>query len=475
MASLSPGAAALALAAALCTAACADEDSSWSPTGGGGSAAGGGTGAAAGAGGSGAWDELCSPPRPEPPTIALPTITNESSEYVIDLQHWGIDNNGTDPTGTKDKLNEAIAWAVDNGHGTVRLPAGTYLVGEKTSDIYSGGIELQDDMVFALDPGAIIQMFDNDTWNYCAVAVTGRQDVVITGGEIRGDRQNHVFAGGGAHDEGHTICVQNESERVLIDDVRISQANGDGVLIVGQGGDGSSCKDITIRQSEIFDNRRQGVSIVGGVRVLIEENEIHHIEGTSPQFGIDIESLSYESRDIVIRGNHFHHNAGGDLVNTDASNVYFQDNVCDQTGLAEPQTDGPVVYRNRTDQTISGNTITITVGSSNGRWGIIGYPSETPRAHPNYIENNTFIGGGLHMAGGSGYHVTGNTFEEWMILGTDIECLRLRDNAVTKETGETYKLRRVAGQASGNLVNGEPIVLPLADDAPFTNSPPHLW
>jgi len=62
-----------------------------------------------------------------------------------------------------------------------------------------------------------------------------------------------------------------------------------------------------------------------------------------------------------------------------------------------------------------------------------------------------------------------------MILGTDIECLRLRDNAVNKASGETYKLRRVAGQASGNLVNGEPIVLPLSDDAPFTNSPPHLW
>ena len=52
--------------------------------------------------------------------------------------------------------------------------------------------------------------------------------------------------------------------------------------------------------------------------------------------------------------------------------------------------------------------------------------------------------------------------------------MRLEDNQVNND-GETYKFRDVQGLASGNMVNGEPIDLPMTEDEPFTNSPPHMW
>ncbi len=145
----------------------------------------------------------------------------------------------------------------------VRLPAGTYLIGKHESNQYTSGIEIQSNIALVMDD-AVLQMAPTNTWNYSTVAVPGQKNARISGGAI------------------------------------------------------------TIEGCSMFDNRRQGISIVGGMRVLIENNEIHHIQGTTPQFGIDIdididldiESLSYLSRDIAIRENSFHHNRGGDFVNS---------------------------------------------------------------------------------------------------------------------------------------------------------------
>ena len=420
------------------------------------------------------FDGECSPARADKPEITAPAV--HSNEYLLDLETWEIADDGSDPIGTRAAFNDALAWAVDNGYDKVRVPAGTYLVGEKTTDNYSAGIEIPGSMTLAFDDGAIVQMAANDTWNYCVIAIRGQEDVTITGGVIRGERADHTYAGGGAHDEGHGICVEGASERVLIEGVELTELTGDGVLIVGQSEKGS-CEDVTIRASELHHNRRQGVSIVGGVRVLIEDNTIHHIEGTAPQFGIDIESLSFTSEDIVIRANEFHDNKGGDFVNTDGTNVWFEDNMLDQGDLTD-QIDGPIVHWKNTDQTIRNNTITMHSPTVNGLWGIIGYTSnEDPRTNPaaNYIEGNQLHGCGLHMANNSLYEVHDNVFDEWMILGSRISCLRLTGNQVTKAEGESYKFREVSGTASANTLNDQPMFLPMSDNAPFTNSPPHLW
>ncbi|BAX82611.1 hypothetical protein [Labilibaculum antarcticum] len=113
--------------------------------------------------------------------------------YVIDVKHWDIPTNGTNPVKTTDNLQVAIDWAVAEGYGVIRLPAGHYLIGKYGNDVYQAGIELKSKMAFVLNKDAIIEMAPNDKWNYSAIAITRKEYVVISGCTILGDRYEHTY------------------------------------------------------------------------------------------------------------------------------------------------------------------------------------------------------------------------------------------------------------------------------------------
>jgi len=440
----------------------------------------------------------------ERPTAELPP--EHTNEYVIELDRWEISNDRGDPVETRTRMNEAIVWATENGFDKIVVPAGTYLVGEATNDIYAGGIDLQGDMTLDLSEGAVIEMAPNDRWNYCVISVNSKSNVTIRGGELVGDRANHTYdTDGGGHDEGHAICVWTSVDRVLIEDMELHEVTGDGVLIVGSKGSDTEAEapstNITIRHNNIHHNRRQGVSIVGGHNVTIENNHIHHIEGTSPQFGIDIEGAGRTDKDILIYQNNFHNNAGGDFVTSTGRNVWFEENTLTQCqvneqGVYDPalpceleeQIDGPVIIWKETDNVIINNSIRMQMRSVNGFWGILGYTHHDgpTRDNPvgNYIAGNTLYDAGIHITNNMRYFVSNNTINEGLILGHQIGCTRLEDNRINRTGGENYKLWGVAGFASGNTLNrteGAPLEddievhFPMADDAPYRNSSPVFW
>ncbi|RBP88267.1 parallel beta helix pectate lyase-like protein [Cytobacillus firmus] len=64
-------------------------------------------------------------------------------------------------------------------------------------------------------------------------------------------------------------------------------------------------KNVTIKNSDIGYNRRQGISLVGSDGVKIYNNHIHHTGGTAPQSGLDIEPGFFPGRDTIIKDNHF--------------------------------------------------------------------------------------------------------------------------------------------------------------------------
>lgn len=405
------------------------------------------------------------------PSAALPQVSHLGQVYTIELGRWGISNNGSNATATTAGLNNAIRWANDEGYGTVRLPAGTYLVGNKKSGIYTGGVELPSNIHFELDDDAVIQMDTNETEHYCVVDISGVEDVIISGGTVLGDRATHRYVGGDTHEFGAAICVgmgpapQGSSQRVVVDGMRLGNATGDGVTINDNPG---VSHDITIRNSEIFNHRRQGISIVGGANVVIESNDIHHINGTAPQFGIDIEGTlsDNKNKDILIRNNNFYQNQGGDYVNTDGRNVWLLDNEMDQTGLEKRQTDGPIIIWRKSDQVIRGNKVTVTVGSSNGAWGLVSYPNGSATSIVNIIEDNVFYGGGINVADMTRLKVTGNTVHDHNFVAWGVSCLQFDDNVVNDNGGEHYPylFRDARGEASGNLRDGKPVDIPLSPD-----------
>ncbi|MEZ4461492.1 MAG: right-handed parallel beta-helix repeat-containing protein [bacterium] len=445
----------------------------------------------------------------ERPTATLPP--EHTNAYTLELDRWMIDNNKGDPVETRQRMNEAIVWAVDNGFDKVVVPSGHYVVGELTNDIYAAGIELPGNMTLELSQGTILEMTPNDRHNYCVISTEGNDDITIRGGEIRGDRADHDYSGG-SNDEGHGICVWTSSNRILIEDMELHELTGDGVLIVGSAPkpDDPNAEvpstHVTIRNNEIHHNRRQGVSIVGGHNIVIQNNHIHHISGTSPQFGVDIEGAGRTDKDILIYRNNFHDNWGGDFVSSSGRNVWLEENrmtqcqvdeagnydaslPCDTPPDADGQSDGPIVLWQNSDTVVLNNVVRMTTRSSNGLWGMINYPRvrDAVRDNPvgNYIAGNTFYGSGIHNSWNQKQFIAENTINDGYMLMYLLGCTRLQNNLING-SGHRYRIRHVAGLAEGNKQNsnadeGFPATsivdrhFPMADDAPYRNSSPVFW
>ncbi|WP_168121698.1 right-handed parallel beta-helix repeat-containing protein [Paenibacillus sp. HB172176] len=117
--------------------------------------------------------------------------------------------------------------------------------------------------------------------------------------------------------------------------------------------------NVVVKNSEFSYNRRQGITVGGADGALIENNELHHIKGTAPQSGIDVEGgfgdNGNRNSDIIIRGNAFHDNAAYDVILYDGKDALVENNHMASKGLiglavSEPFT-GAVVRGNHFDGT----------------------------------------------------------------------------------------------------------------------------
>jgi hypothetical protein len=426
---------------------------------------------------AGTWDPTAAPPLRCTCPTALPTSpTIPQSECTIDLGQWGIYADGTHAAETTDGINAAIVSAVGGGCGRVQLPAGTYLIGKPLDSATTDGLHLLSNMALVLDPAAVLQMVTNNTPFYNLLDLRNVQNVEITGGSIRGDRLTHVFddpgqPGNDTHEFGYLVYIREATGLVFVHDSELSQATGDGVTIEPIGA-GASCADITVTHCNIHDNRRQGISVVGGTRVLIENNEIHHINGTAPQFAIDIESENHISRDVTIRSNSFHDNTGGDFVKCDGRNILFEQNTCTQGDL-QKQTDGPVVLWRKGDATIRNNTITMTVPTANGMLGIVEYAlSKKGTAMPIVLDGNVLNECGISNDADEHVVVVNNQVHDHFIAMSNIQDLWLVANSIDATGGcDTFMFNTVTGSASSNTRNGAPVDIPLDSNKPYSNAP----
>nr|MUH40686.1 right-handed parallel beta-helix repeat-containing protein [Zobellia laminariae] len=265
------------------------------------------------------------------------------------------------------------------------------------------------------------------------------------------------------------MCVWNDSNVVLIDNMIIRNTTGDGSLVL-------EATDVTFTNNDIYNNRRQGISIVGGTRITITDNEIHHINGTSPQFGIDIEGAGRVDEDILIQNNYFHHNTGGDIVNTSGKNVYILDNILEQ-GEGNTYIDGPLVSWHKTHNVIARNTITMDTGSVNGRLGYIQYSGGGDKGHnrATYVHDNVCNNCGMYMYKSSDADVRRNKFYGYFMAFSDFENVTMIDNLVTYSEEFTnlrycwsYRFKDATGTATGNYLGDELQDLPLTETEPYT-------
>lgn len=132
---------------------------------------------------------------------------------------------------------------------------------------------------------------------YSLFVIKNSKSIVIKGkGSIVGDKETTNVQYGG---HGMGISINGESSNISIDGISISSCFGDAIYI------GIDAKEkpymephnIVIRDCELFNCRRQGISIVIGHNIKIDNCFIHNIRGTAPESAIDIEP-QYEGHHI---------------------------------------------------------------------------------------------------------------------------------------------------------------------------------
>ena len=392
---------------------------------------------------------------PKHPTVELPRIPEKCKEYTIELDRWNILNT-YDPEKaetTTRGISSAIKWAKENGYERVVLPAGHYAIGyyipDAIPDNFMEGILVLDGMSFIMSEDTILQIVPNRAHEYCIIDAAGRKDVYIEGGKLIGDRDEHTYQSLPWTDEDCSlICIQKHADRIHVHHTDMSGSTGDGIQFL-------SSTNFTISNSNIWNNRRQGLSIVGGIGIRISGNEIHHIKGTNPQFGIDLEGAGQKNADIIIDHNKFHDNYGGDVVNADTKNLHIEYNTFSSGDLTY-QRDGLFVNDANTTQIFVGNTFEKACSNANGaKLVFVQYGKKYDMDSPNIFINNTIKNSRAYLSNRNKTCVKNNKFVNAMLSAIDMNELRLIGNDVDRKTGG-YAFKNVNGTAEGNTINGEP-------------------
>jgi len=262
----------------------------------------------------------------------------ESTEwYMIENERFGIDSSGGNARATTDGINAALLWAKEQGYTHVRFPKGAYTIQCLWRDRFAAptdgilvpsGLTLDlGDAVFAIEPNSFPE--------YCIFGIVNASDVTILGGTLAGDRETHQYAPSETsptHEFGFGICV-SASSNVLIQGVTIRDMTGDGIILEGSyapmSEGGAISTNIRILGCDISNCRRQGISVVGASHSEIAHNRIRDIGGTSPQFGIDVES----EMDYIVSDLYIHHNViagcrGGAISCHSGSEYQVYANAC---------------------------------------------------------------------------------------------------------------------------------------------------
>lgn len=114
----------------------------------------------------------------------------------------------------------------------------------------------------------------------------------------------------------HGIRTKDVSN-VIIEGLTIRNTGGDGIYLgTTRTDNGHHNTNVTIRNVNLIDNYRQGVSVISADGLLIENTNFYNTSGTWPQAGIDFEPNDSFSviQNVTLRNNVFHGNSGSGIM-----------------------------------------------------------------------------------------------------------------------------------------------------------------
>ncbi len=244
---------------------------------------------------------------------------------LINNKYFGIDNTGDEKNALNNRnaINDAIDYAYRNNIEKITFEKGIYVIdSEKDSKQYhfhEKGIILKDNISIDFN-GSTIKHIPNDKPCYVLISIIDCNNVEIKNGILEGDKDNHIYTEeGNTHEFGMGIDISGGSN-IKISNMKITNMTGDGIFV---GMEKTIPDNVEISNCNIYDCRRQGISVLFANNISIINNEIHNIKGTNPQSCIDLESgtLTNGIKNIKICGNKLYSSSNNDAIFS-SKNVY---------------------------------------------------------------------------------------------------------------------------------------------------------
>ncbi|WP_050009627.1 right-handed parallel beta-helix repeat-containing protein, partial [Flavobacterium sp. B17] len=172
-----------------------------------------------------------------------------------------------------------------NENTTVLLPNFPVLINDK-------GLQLKDNSNLLFDKKTQLRLKPSNKQGYSIIDITNKKNVNVYNPNIVGDRSVHI---GKTGEWGMGINIKN-SVNIKIYNPIIKDCWGDGIYIGGN--DFSS--NISIIGGNIDNNRRNGISIISGDNILLQNLVISNTNGANPKTGIDIEPNTPDNKKLNI-------------------------------------------------------------------------------------------------------------------------------------------------------------------------------
>lgn len=172
-------------------------------------------------------------------------------------------------------LKNVIALASSNCQNHIVIEKADYWV---STIVSSAALIIPSNTVIEINGN--IRLVANEYRRCYVIGVSQSENVTIKGrGTIFGDKKSHTGTDG---EWGHGVYVAS-SQNVSISNIGIRDCWGDCIYI------GSQSKKIEVKHCNLFNGRRQGISVTYATDVNIEDCYISDVRGTRPGCGIDIE------------------------------------------------------------------------------------------------------------------------------------------------------------------------------------------
>jgi parallel beta-helix repeat protein len=286
----------------------------------------------------------------------------------FDVKSFGATGDGkTDDTLAIQAALDATAKAA----ASLCISDGVYMVKAVDDAGKPRGVSVGSNTTLQMSAGATLRAIPNGAPGYSVLGIRDQTNVTINGGTVEGDRDAHTGTKG---EWGFGVAIYGSSN-VTVVGVTARNCWGDG-FYVGTGSKRSA--QITFKAIIADNNRRQGLSIVDGSGVTVQDSTFTNTHGTPPAYGIDLEP-----------------NAGASVQNVSITNCKFDNNYA---GVG-----------------VSGgtsNTISKNVATNNNYGFVLAFPGSQNNTISGNTANQNTWGGLLLQNGASNNMIRENTFTQ---------------------------------------------------------------